>query len=111
MGRSALLLGRGLLRLGVALLVALDTPTGVHQLLLPRVEGMAVVAELDVQLFAGASGHKRVAARAGHVRDLVLGVDALFHGNCLSDGTPIPTGVANGEGHQTSSPECRVAAT
>src|SRR5262249_26444396 len=56
--------GCGLLQLP---LEPLDAATGVHQLLLAGVEGMAGRADLDVQLGLGRARRELVAARAAHV--------------------------------------------
>src|SRR6266536_496426 len=60
-------------------LEALDPAAGVHQLLLPRVERVAVRADLDVQVGLGRARHEFVAARAAHGGDDVLGMNAGFH--------------------------------
>src|SRR5450759_329233 len=81
--------GRGLGGLGlgglgllvVAALEALDAPTGVDQLLLARVERVALRAQLDVQIRLGAARRERVAAGAVHGRFFVLRVDVFLHGN------------------------------
>src|SRR5439155_2791805 len=77
--------GRGLLgglvgRLLVAAREALDTASGVDDLLLAGEERMAVAADLDVQLRSGGAGHEGVAARAAHdLGQHVARVDALLH--------------------------------
>jgi hypothetical protein len=71
--------GRLALALAVATLEAIDATTAVDQLLLARVEGMALVAELGVQLGAGRPGRERVAARAANRRDVVVGMDVSLH--------------------------------
>src|SRR3954463_6868288 len=60
-------------------LEALDPAAGVHQLLLPRIERVAVRADLDVQLRLRRTGRELVAARAADVREDVLGMDVGFH--------------------------------
>src|SRR5271163_611365 len=62
------LLGRGgaLAAAGDATLEALDAPAGVDQLLAPRIERVAVRADLDAQLWLGGAGLEFVAARAAH---------------------------------------------
>src|SRR6476620_657549 len=62
-----------------ALLEALDTPTAVHELLLTRVERVAVRAHLDVQLRLGRPRLECVPARARHRLKDVLGMDVGFH--------------------------------
>src|SRR3954464_9871468 len=60
-------------------LEALDAAAGVHQLLLARVERVAVGADLDVQLGLGGARLERVPARARDRRELVLGVNVSLH--------------------------------
>src|SRR4051812_31873588 len=60
-------------------LEALDPAARVHELLLARVERVAVGADLDVQLGLGGARLERVPAGAGHVREHVLGMDTGFH--------------------------------
>src|SRR5580704_16753838 len=60
-------------------LEALHTATGVHELLLARVERMALSADLDVQLGGGRTGGERVPARAVNGREDVLGMDIGLH--------------------------------
>src|ERR671939_517797 len=57
-------------------LEALDAAAGVEELLLARVERVAVRADLDVQLGLRRSRLERVPARAGDRRQDVLGMDA-----------------------------------
>src|SRR6476620_5454390 len=61
------------------LLEALDPAAGIHQLLLARVERVAVRADLDVQLGLRGTCRELVAARAADVREDVLGMDVRFH--------------------------------
>src|SRR3569833_770277 len=79
-----MLLGVGvlLLTLAVASLEARDPATGVHDLLLARVERVAVGADLDVDVATGlgAARGEAVSAVAVHVRDHVLGVNTALHG-------------------------------
>src|SRR5579863_4392851 len=63
----------------VAALEALDAAAGVHQLLLAGVKGMAVVAQLGVQLRLGRAGLKFVPAGARHGCDDVIGVNFSLH--------------------------------
>src|SRR6202007_3415751 len=65
--------------LGHAPLEALDAPTGVHQLLATGVEGMAVGADLDVQLLLSGARDELVAAGTPHVGLHVVGMDACLH--------------------------------
>ena len=51
-----------LARLGEAALEALDAATGIDQLLLAGVEGMALAADFDVDLRLGVTGVDHVAA-------------------------------------------------
>src|SRR6266545_3341515 len=63
-------------------LEALDPAAGVHQLLLARVERMAVRADLDVEVRLRRARDELVAAGAANGRDDVLGMNAGFH--CLA---------------------------
>src|SRR5689334_13819598 len=62
-----------------AALEALDATARVHELLLARVERVALRADLDVQLGLRRAGLERVSAGARHRGDDVLGMDAGFH--------------------------------
>src|SRR3954462_639082 len=62
----------------VLLLEALDAAGGVDELLLARVERVAVRANFDAECAAGRVGLDLVAARAGDDRRLVDRVDSLF---------------------------------
>src|SRR5262249_45618690 len=55
-------------------LEALDPAAGVHELLLARVERVAVRADLDVHLGLRRASHELVAAGAANRRDDVLGM-------------------------------------
>ena len=61
-------------------LEALDPTAGIHQLLLARVERVAVRADLDVKFRLRGTRHELVAAGAGDVREDVLGMDVSLHG-------------------------------
>src|SRR5215207_11058356 len=61
-------------------LEALDTSTRIQQLLLARVERMAVRADLDVQLWLGRARFELVAARAANGCGDVIGMDVGLHG-------------------------------
>src|SRR5213078_2052033 len=71
--------GGALLALGGAALEALDAAAGVDELLPPRVERVAVRADLDVDLGLGRARRELVAARAAHVGLDVLGMDSGLH--------------------------------
>src|SRR4051812_47301629 len=72
----------------VAALEALDAATGVHQLLLARVEGMALVAQLHLELRLGRARGERVPVGALHGGLDVVGMDLGLHGDSiLSDGS------------------------
>src|SRR2546421_3639625 len=71
--------GLGGLALGGAALEALDATAGVHELLAPRVERVAVRADLDVQLGLGRARGELVAAGAADVRLDVFGMDLGLH--------------------------------
>src|SRR3954453_3247479 len=82
---DAELLGFGLgllLGLGVTLLEAGDAAAGVEDLLLARVERMAVGAHVGVDdaVRRGAARGEGVPARTGHLGHPVLRVDVLLHG-------------------------------
>src|SRR3989442_10190041 len=78
-----------LLRLGYSLgrrlrllqpaLEALDPATGVDELLLARVEGVALRAELDAERGDGRAGGELVPAGAVHLALDVVGVDSGLH--------------------------------
>src|SRR4051794_26716564 len=77
--------------LGVALLEASDPATGVQDLQLPGVEGVAGRADVGVDhaVLSGAARRERVATRAGDGRLDVVGVDVGLHGfssGCRSPG-------------------------
>src|SRR5215207_1755339 len=57
----------------------LDAAAGVNQLLLARIEGMALRADLHVQLGLGGARVEVVPARAVDVREDVLGMDIGLH--------------------------------
>src|ERR1700723_1442437 len=86
-GSARLLLGGllvgGLLAGGLAeaLLEPRDATTGVQDLLLARVERVAVRADVGVDRAAGsgAPGGERVPAATGHGGDVVLGVNVSLH--------------------------------
>src|SRR6201995_1207658 len=94
-----LLVGRGfLLGTGLALAVtpleASDPATAVQNLLLPRVEGVALRADLDhdVAAFLGTAGLEGVTATADHGGLAVSGMNVGFHGVLFisrSPGRPI----------------------
>src|SRR5262249_60437413 len=60
-------------------LEALDAPTRVHELLLARVEGVALGADLDVQLRRGGTRGERVPTGAVNRREDVVGMDVGLH--------------------------------
>src|SRR5215210_996139 len=66
--------------LGGAALEALHAAARVDQLLLARVERVAVRADLHVDVGLGRARRELVAARAAHVRLDVLGMDVGLHG-------------------------------
>src|SRR4051794_37227838 len=68
------------LALGGAALEAVDAATGVDELLAAGVEGVAVRADLDVNLGLRGARLELVAARAADVGLDVLGVDIGLHG-------------------------------
>ena len=60
-------------------LEALHPTAGVDELLLPRVERVALGADLDVELLLRRARPELVSARTGHVRKDVVGMDVGFH--------------------------------
>src|SRR5215469_14792008 len=62
-----------------ATLEALDAAARVHELLLARVERVALRADLDVELGLGRAGLERVPAGARHRGDDVLGMNIGLH--------------------------------
>src|SRR5215218_11096004 len=73
--------GRSAAAAGGAPAEALNAAAGVHELLAARVEGMAVRADLDVQLRLRGTRPELVAAGAADVRGDVLGMNVCLH--CL----------------------------
>ena len=61
------------------LLEAVNAAARVHQLLLARIEGMAVAANFNADGRACGARFKRVPARAGHGAVVILRMDAVFH--------------------------------
>src|SRR3954468_12836850 len=61
-------------------LEALDAATRVNELLLARIEGVALGAQLGAQLGRGGTSHELVSARAMHPALDVFGVDIGLHG-------------------------------
>ena len=57
----------------------LDAAPGIDQLLLAGVEGMALGADLDVEIRLRRARVELVSARAAHVGEDVLGMNSLFH--------------------------------
>src|SRR3954468_22822087 len=78
--RGALAASRGAAGALEAALEALDTPTRVEQLLLARVERVAVRANLDVQLGLRGPRLECVPAGARHGGEDVVGMDVGLHG-------------------------------
>src|SRR6187399_3488049 len=68
--------GAGLLE---ATLEALHPTAGVDELLLPRIERMALGADLHVELFLRRARPELVSARARDVREDVIGMDVGLH--------------------------------
>jgi hypothetical protein len=62
-----------------------DTTGRVDELQLAGVEGMASVADINLQFFAYAARDKRVAATAGNFGLMILGMDVCFHGRLLGE--------------------------
>ena len=79
MGEAGLHARRGAAGALEPALEALDAAAGVHQLLLARVERVAVRADLDVELGLRRARLERVPAGARDGREDVLGMDAGLH--------------------------------
>ena len=56
----------------------LNTSTGIYQLLLAGIEGMALGAHLDPDVFLGGTGFDDLTADAANGGLFVLGMDAFF---------------------------------
>src|SRR5690606_19116221 len=81
-GRLGSLFGEaGVAGAGEPGLELLDPAGGVDELQLARIEGMASAANIELQFLADAAGDKTVAATAGNLRFVVVGVDVGFHGD------------------------------
>ena len=72
----------------VALIEPLDAPTGVNQLLLARIEGVALVAELRGNCRHGRLGRKGVSTRTADLGLFVIGMDVSFHGKSFRRRAP-----------------------
>ena len=68
---------------------AVHASAGIDQLLLARVERMALGADFHVDLGLGGAGLDDVAARAGDGAVNVLGMDTLFHSFHLISGSDV----------------------
>jgi hypothetical protein len=64
----------------VFLLEAIDAAFGVNEFLAAGEEGVAIRAYFHTDVaFVSRAGTERIAARAGHIDFLILGVDPCFH--------------------------------
>ena len=82
--KSAWTSGSGTLDVAVFLAEAIDTTSGIDDLLLARVEGVALGADFDVQrLGAGRAGLEVIATAAVHVDFDVIRMDGVFHDGSL----------------------------
>src|SRR5437588_11961909 len=113
------LLAAGALRALGALepaLEALDPSTGVHELLLARIEGVALGADLDVQLRLGRVDLERVPTGARHRRQHVIGMDTGLHRSpriaaaCLATAFPPETMTTVGPSAMSTFPARTAAA-
>src|SRR5690606_19850289 len=83
-----LLLGLGLLAsrktrvacFGELVLEFLNAASGVDELQLACKEGVASVADIDLEFFPGAARDKRIAAAAGNFGFVIIWVGVFFHG-------------------------------
>ena len=96
-----------LARLGEAALEALDAATGIDQLLLAGVEGMALAADFDVDLRLGVTGVDHVAAGTSDGAVHIVRMDALLHGYFTSFSIMIKGAILNICAHHN----LRIAAT
>jgi hypothetical protein len=60
-------------------LESLDSACGINELLLARIERMAVGANFSVYLFSGRAGFKRVSATAANHYFFVFWMNTIFH--------------------------------
>ena len=67
------------LLLRITLLEAIHATRSINKLLLPRVKGVALGANLHVQFLHGTSRGELMATTALYVTLVVLGVDAFLH--------------------------------
>jgi hypothetical protein len=65
----------------VFLLELINSAAGIQELLLAGEERMAAGANFDAQLFLGRASFKGVAAGAGHLSYIVLGLNCCLHLN------------------------------
>src|SRR6266404_751479 len=95
-------------------LEALDPPTGVHELLLGRIEGVALGADLDVQLRLGRADLERVPAGARHRGEHVIGMNTGLHREsriaAACSGTEFPPETTTTVGPASSTFPARTAA-
>ena len=83
---------------GVLLAELVDAPGGIDDLLLARIERMAVRAHLDLQVVPERRARlERVAARAGDGDLFVLGMDGGFHGGSHVSGLVASMGPERGD--------------
>src|SRR3954469_7113116 len=69
----------GITSRGKLVLELLDPACRIDELQFPRIEGVANVADIDLQLLTGAPGRKLVAAATRNLRFEVFGMNAVFH--------------------------------
>ena len=63
----------------------LNTTCGVDELEFARIERMANVANVDLQLFTSATGLEAVSTTTGYLGFKVLWMNAVFHARSLSN--------------------------
>src|SRR5687767_7192588 len=71
----------GVTRRGKLGLELLDPSGGIDELQFARVERVADIANVDLQLLARTARGELVAATAAHLREEIFRMDAVFHGN------------------------------
>src|SRR5687768_12950527 len=81
LGRASRPKSLGLARnLAVLLAEAIDATLRIDQALLARVEGVTGAAHVGTELLSGRPRLERVATGTGHRDELVIGMNAVFHG-------------------------------
>src|SRR5262249_55553203 len=69
----------GITSRGELVLELLDAASRIDELQFAGVEGVANIADIDLQLLASAAGRELIAAAAGDLGFEIFGMDAVFH--------------------------------